>query len=135
LPLGLRFVAQSNAALGSWVAAGAARLAARNIRFTVLACVVLICGCFAAAAGLQMRNDRVHALAQAQYYEARRAEDVAASAAGSLDRLAAIGRRYADGKPAMAPRRVRNISVFDRTGLALSTLDSSNSASLRSKRS
>ena len=63
------------------MAAGAARLASRNIRFTVLACVVLIGGCFAAAAGLQMRGDRVHALAQARYFEARRAQDVAASAA------------------------------------------------------
>ncbi|HEY4944262.1 MAG TPA: HAMP domain-containing sensor histidine kinase [Rhizomicrobium sp.] len=111
--------------------AGAVRLATRNIRFTVLACVVLICGCFAAAAALQMRNDRVHALAQAQYFEARRAADVAAAAAVTLDRIAAIGRDFADGKPVDGTvDGVSNITVFDNTGLALTTLDSVNNPSL-----
>ena len=124
-------MAQRDAAVSMGFAAGAARLATRNIRFTVLACVVLICGCFAAAAGLQMRADRVHALAQAQYFEARRAEDVAAAAGAALDRLAAVGRSFADGKTIDgAADGVRNITVFDGTGLALTTLDSLQSASL-----
>jgi len=37
------------------------------------------------AAALQMRNDRVHALAQAQYFEAQRAQDVAAAGVVGLD--------------------------------------------------
>jgi signal transduction histidine kinase len=124
-------VAQSSAAVSSGFAAGAARLATRNIRFTVLACVVLICGCFAAAAGLQMRNDRIHALNQAQYFEARRAEDVAAATGATLDRLAALGKSFADGRTVDgAADGIRNITVFDRTGLALTTLDASSSVSL-----
>ena len=43
-------MAQGGAAVSIGVAAGAARLMTRNIRFTVLVSVVLICGCFAAAA-------------------------------------------------------------------------------------
>ncbi|MEI9888732.1 MAG: HAMP domain-containing sensor histidine kinase [Rhizomicrobium sp.] len=104
------------------MAAGAARLATYNIRFTVLACVVLICGSFAAAAALQMRSDRIHALAQAQYFEAQRAADVAATAGAALDRIAAVGKAFADGKPSSgAVLGVRNVTVFDTTGLALST--------------
>jgi signal transduction histidine kinase len=110
---------------------GAVRIATRNIRFTVLACVVLICGCFAAAAALQMRGDRIHALAQAQMFEARRAQDVAAAAGATLDRLAAIGRAFADGKPVdSAADGVSNITVFDTTGLALRTQNSLDSPSL-----
>ena len=42
-----------------------ARLASRNIRTTVVVSLILICGSFAAAAALQMRFDRMHALNQA----------------------------------------------------------------------
>ena len=118
-------MAQAGAAFSSAITAGAVRLATRNIRFTVLACLVLIGGCFAAAAALQMRNDRVHALAQAQYFEMQRAQDVAAAAAASLDRLAALGRAFADGRPVDgAANGIGNITVFDRSGLALTTLNS-----------
>ena len=122
-------MAQSGAAVN--MSMGAVRIATRNIRFTVLACVVLICGCFAAAAALQMRNDRAHALAQAQVFEAQRAQDVAAAAAATLDRLAAIGRNFADGKTVDgAADGITNITVFDTTGLALKTQNSLDSPSL-----
>jgi len=116
-------MAQARAVAGMPFATGVARLATRNIRATVLVSLVLICGSFAAAAALQMRNDRLHALTQAQFFEAERARDVAAAAGASLDRLAALGRAFADGQ-AVAPgvEGVSAITVFDASGLALSTL-------------
>jgi signal transduction histidine kinase len=114
-------MAQSHAAVHSTLAARRPRLL--NVRLTVLACVVLICGSFAAAAVLQTRNDRIQALTQAEYFEARRAGDVAAVAGVTLDRLTALGRDFADGKPAGSLQRasgVRAIAVFDRTGRELS---------------
>ncbi|MGZ6021333.1 MAG: sensor histidine kinase [Rhizomicrobium sp.] len=116
-------MAQSHAAVHPTLAVG--RAASRNIRVTVLVSVVLICGSFAAAALMQMRNDRVHALAQAEYFETRRAGDVAAAAEANLDRIAALGRAFADGKQvsaAAAASDIRTITVFDTTGLALWTL-------------
>ncbi|MEI9995334.1 MAG: HAMP domain-containing sensor histidine kinase [Rhizomicrobium sp.] len=106
--------------------AGIARLAAQNIRLTVLVCVALICGCFAAATMLQMRNDRAHALAQARMFENARAADIAAAAAVTLDRLAALGRGFADGGSAPGTADgIEGITVFDRSGLALTTLGES----------
>ena len=104
---------------------GLTRWASLNIRVTVLVCVVLICGSFAAAALLQMRNDRVHALAQAQVFEAERAGDAADATASALNRLAALGRAFADGKPVDGEADgITNITVFDSTGLALATQNS-----------
>ncbi len=124
-------MAQSGAIANPILAAFAARAGTRRIRFTVLACVVLICGCFAAAAGLQMRNDRVHALAQAQVFEAERAADAAAAAGAAFDRLATTGRAYADGRDVdLGAEGIRTISVFDGAGLALRTLDSHDTPSL-----
>ncbi len=117
-------MAHSHAAMNSTLTAG--RPAVLNIRFTVLVCVVLICGTFAAAAVLQMRGDRIHALAQAQYFEARRAADVAAEACAGLDRLAALGRGFADGQPISSVARtsgVRALSVYDQSGIAVSSLN------------
>src|SRR5690242_21935008 len=98
-----------------------ARAASRNIRLTVVVSVVLICGSFAAAAALQMQNDRAHALTQAEYFETRRAGDVAAAAGASLERIAALGRAFADGRDVgdiAKASGVSNITLFDRTGLA-----------------
>src|SRR5258708_223418 len=101
-----------------------AKLAANHIRLTVVLCVVLICGSFAAAAALQMRFDRVHALSQAAFFEAARARDIAAVVTASLDRIENIGRAFADGaKPGTAPP-LRNIAVFDANGRILSTFAS-----------
>jgi signal transduction histidine kinase len=111
--------------------AGIARRASRNIRVTVVACVVLICGVFAAAALLQMRNDRVHALAQAQVFEAARAADIAAATGAALDRLAAAGRGFVDNKPVDLTREgIGNITEFDSSGLAVATADSASTVSL-----
>src|SRR3569832_1614218 len=109
--------------IGSTWLAGVGRAATRNIRLTVLVCIVLICGSFGAAAFLQMQNDKLHAVQQAQYYEAERARDVAAAAGASFDRLAALGRAFADGQTVGgAADGVKNIAVFDSTGLALSSM-------------
>ena len=85
---------------------------------TVLVQPGAICGSFAAAGALQMRIDRVQALAQAAYFEAARAGDVAASAQTSLDRTHALGRAFVDGKDAptdaAASRRQAPDAVFDR---------------------
>jgi signal transduction histidine kinase len=116
-------MAQSHAAVHWTMASGRAK--SRNIRMTVLVSVVLICGSFAAAAALQMRNDRVHALAQAEYFEARRAGDVAAAAEASLERIEALGRALVDANAigAAAPTSgIRNMTVFDRSGVARATL-------------
>jgi signal transduction histidine kinase len=96
--------------------AGVARSTSLNIRLTVLVCMVLIAGSFAAAAALEMRLDRVHALAQAEWYERQRAIEIAAVADAALDRLADAGRAFADQmRPATSG--VRNIAVFDASGV------------------
>ena len=101
----------------------AARFASRNIRLTVVISVVLICGAFAAASALQMRFDRVHALSQAVYFEAQRANDVAAVVASNLDRIETQGRAFAsDPLVKHAPVNVRNIAVYDSAGFATATL-------------
>ena len=105
--------------------AGAARFSTLNIRLTVLICVVLIAGCFAAAATLQMRADRVHALNQAAYFEARRARDVAILVDAALDRDAALGRIFADDVtrtdlPEM--EGLKNVAVFDQDAAPVAVL-------------
>ena len=85
--------------------------------------VVLICGAFAAASALQMRFDRVHALNQAAYFEAHRANDIAAVVANNLDGIEAQGRAFAaDPLVKHAPAGVRNIAVYDSAGFATATL-------------
>jgi hypothetical protein len=109
-------------AAGSSILAGVGRAATRHIRLTVLVCIVLICGSFAAAALLQMRNDRSHALAQAQVFETGRAADLAAVVASELDRIAAAGAAFADGRAVEGHSDgIRNITVYDGTGRALDT--------------
>jgi signal transduction histidine kinase len=124
-------VAQVRTAESLPFVAGIARHASRNIRVTVVACVVLICGVFAAAALLQMRNDRVHALAQAQVFEEERAGDIAAAAGASLDRLAAAGRGFVDGTPPnLAAEGIANITEYDTSGLAVATADGASTVTL-----
>ncbi|MBV9331242.1 MAG: HAMP domain-containing histidine kinase [Alphaproteobacteria bacterium] len=97
--------------------AGVARKSALNIRLTVLVCLVLIAGSFAAASALQMRLDRSHAIAQAAQFEAGRARDIAAVADAVLERFASAGRSFASGQLAVAPDGIRNIAIFDRRGV------------------
>jgi len=101
----------------------AARFASRNIKTTVVICVVLICGAFAAASALQMRFDRVHALNQATYFETRRAGEIAAVVRSALDALEAQGVAFADdpiGKHTSSA--IRNIAVYDSAGFATASL-------------
>ncbi len=124
-------MAQASSIPSTPFASSLTRLASRNIRLTVIVTVVLICGSFAAAAALQMRNDRTHALAQARVFEAQRAGDIAAIAAADFDRMAALGHSFADGKQIDgAANGIKNITVFDRSGLALATLNSADAAAV-----
>ena len=71
-----------------------AALPTRHIRVTVLLCVVAIGGSFAAAGALQMRFDRVEAFHQASYFEAKRANEIAAVVETSLARHEQLGRQF-----------------------------------------
>jgi signal transduction histidine kinase len=93
-------MAESRTAVGtSWSPTSALlwpfRRVAGNIRVTVVLSVFLICGSFAAAAAIQMRNDRLHAIAEAAAFDSRRAREIALDLAGVLDRYAAIGKAFA----------------------------------------
>jgi len=102
-------------------ATGTARWMTRHLRLAVPLLIVLICGSFAAAALLQMRQTQ--ALSLAAQYESRRAKDLAAVAGGALDRFAEAGALYA-GDPA-APLTLPgllNIAVFDRDGVSSAAL-------------
>ena len=79
-----------------------ARRLTRNNRLLIPLCILLICGSFAAAALLQMRNDPHHALAAAAQAGSVRAQDLAAVTAMSLDRFAAVGEAFA-ANPGAAP--------------------------------
>ena len=100
----------------SWIAA----LPTRNIRLTVLLCVVAIGGSFAAAGALQMRFDRVQAFHQAAYFEAKRATEIAAVAQTSLNQHEQIGHLFAaDMLPndaLAASADLRGIAVADDLG-------------------
>ena len=117
----------------SGIVSRAAGGAARNIRLTVVICVVLICGSFAGATLLQMRLDRAHALAQAQYFETARARDIATLTGMALDRFRRLGAMFADNPRsdlgAIDPW-IRNIVVFDSTGAVVSALHGGTGLSL-----
>lgn len=94
-----------------------ARRVTRNNRILIPLCILLICGSFAAAALLQMRNDRHHALTAAAQAGAARAGDLAAVTAMSLDRFASIGAGFAANPAAVAALPgLRNIAVYDADG-------------------
>jgi signal transduction histidine kinase len=112
----------------TWPIAETARFASRHVRVTVVLAVALICGCFAAAAALSMRFDRVHALAQANLFEERRARDILAVVNASLDRMEEAGHAFADGEVGQrAPQGVRNIAVYDADGTPLSMFNGTTS--------
>jgi signal transduction histidine kinase len=107
------------------------RFAARHVRVTVLLCVILICGSFAAAGALQMRIGREHGLQQAAALEIERAREIASGIGGRLDRNAMIAAEFAGGKLDAGdlraflqarPGALRNAMVADETGHVLSTL-------------
>ena len=100
-----------------------ARRVTSDIRFTVPICIILICGSFAAAALLQMRLDRSHALAQAAQFERDRAGDIAQRTAQTLDRYARLGavfaaapQQYRSADLARAEPAIRDIAVWGPDG-------------------
>ena len=104
-------------------AAGTSRWMTRHLRLAVPVLVLLICGSFAAATILQIRQSRSQAIAEARLYESRRAADLAAVTGAALDRFAEAGRLYA-GNPA-APLTMAgliNIALFDRAGVQRAAL-------------
>ena len=105
------------------VLARIAALPTRNIRVTVVLCVVAIGGSFAAAGALQMRFDRVNAFRQAAYFEAKRAHAVAALTQTSLARYERFGRLFAadeitDRMLAASPE-LRGVAIADAAGQTL----------------
>jgi len=120
--------------LGNWL--DATRVAAlkrpfvhamlRNTRFVVPACIILICGCFAAAALVQMRLERAHDLDRATAVT----RDQAAIAGAMLDRFARMGtvfagapQQYRSAELGRAEPAIRDIAVFDGHGHLLSRLN------------
>ena len=132
-------MAESRAAVGtaqslSGILLWPVRRVAGNIRITVALSVILICGSFAAAAFIQMRNDRVHALSEAASFDGERAQELALDLGGELNRYAAIGAAFtnaassAETSAALSEAggtALRNIAILDpRTGLLQSELTS-----------
>ncbi|MEO8300438.1 MAG: HAMP domain-containing sensor histidine kinase [Rhizomicrobium sp.] len=100
-----------------------ARRLARDARFTIPVCIILICGSFTAAAMLQMRLDRSHALAQAASFESERVKTVAQAASQTLDRYARLGevfaaspQQYRSADMGSAEPAIRDIAVWDMIG-------------------
>jgi signal transduction histidine kinase len=131
-------MAESRAAVGTaWSLPGflswPLRRVAGSIRITVALSVVLICGSFAAAAFIQMRNDRAHALSEAASFDDERAQQLALDLGGELNRYAAIGTAFtnaassAETSAALSEAggtALRNIAVLDLRGDLQSELTS-----------
>jgi signal transduction histidine kinase len=99
-----------------------ASLSTRNIRLTVVLCVVVICGSFAAAGLLQFRLETANANRQAAYFESRRAADVAAQLADTLARQRQIGHQFVRGEILVLPPDVSAIAVSDALGKISATI-------------
>ncbi len=102
----------------------AVAVAARKVRVTVVLSLVLIAGSFAAAALIQMRLDRAHALDQASYFQSVRARQIAADLSAALDRYAVLGAAFARAQGAETSAALaesggpalRNVAVLDLGG-------------------
>jgi signal transduction histidine kinase len=100
-----------------------ARRLVRDSRYTIPICIILICGCFAAAALLQMRLDRAHALAEAAKFERERAAVTATAIGETLDRYARLGsvfaaapQQYRSADLGRAEPAIRDIAVWAADG-------------------
>jgi signal transduction histidine kinase len=106
------------------------RRATRDVRLTVPVCILLICGSFAAAAALQMRLDRIHALDQAAASQQGRAGGIAFGIARTFARFSRMAEVFADG-PQMfrsaelgrAEPAIRDIAVYGADGALEAHLD------------
>jgi signal transduction histidine kinase len=131
-------MAGSRAAIGTaWSLTSVLRWPVRriagNIRVTVAVSVVLICGSFAAAAALQMRNDHAHALAEAATFDNERADELALDLGAALNRYKAIGAAFANSASSAETSAalseaggtaLRNIAILDIRGELQSELTS-----------
>jgi signal transduction histidine kinase len=107
--------------------------ALRNVRFTIVLSLVLICGSFAGAAVVQMRLDRMHAMDQAAMFTARRAQEIATDLSTTLGRYQALGAAFANATESAETgaalseaggSALANIAVLDMRGQLLSELNS-----------
>lgn len=98
-----------------------AALPARNIRVTVLLCVVAIAGSFAAAGALQMHFERLNAARQAAAFEEKRASDMALVAEAALNRYARTGQAFANGEITALPPDLSGITISDALGKIVAT--------------
>jgi signal transduction histidine kinase len=105
----------------------------RNIRFTIVLSLVLICGSFAGAAVVQMRLDHMHAMDQAAMFTARRAQEIATDLSTTLGRYQALGTAFANATESAETgaalseaggSALANIAVLDSHGKLLSELKS-----------
>jgi len=110
----------------------------RDGRYTVPICIILICGCFAAAALLQMRLARSHALAQAATFERERTGIIARATGQSLDRYARLGavfaaspQQYRSADLGQAEPAIRDILVWDAAGFLRAQWRAANDAIAR----
>jgi len=101
------------------------------MRITVLLCIVLICGTFAAASTLQMQIGRERALRQAATLELERTREIAAGLGSRLDRSAKVAGLFASGQSddgnadaflSAHPSALRNVVVVDEAGHLLKSL-------------
>jgi signal transduction histidine kinase len=99
-----------------------ASLSTRNIRLTVILCVVVICGSFAAAGLLQFRLETANANRQAAFFEQRRAADTAAIVGETLTRQRRIGLQFAAGNIIALPPDISGITVSDVIGKVSGTI-------------
>jgi signal transduction histidine kinase len=105
----------------------------RNVRFTIVLSLVLICGSFAGAAVVQMRLDRMHAMDQAAMFTARRAGEIATDLSSTFNRYQALGSAFANATESAETgaalseaggNALTNIAVLDAHGQLLSELKS-----------
>lgn len=127
-------MAQSRAAIGAPTRALLWPVRRANIRVTVVLSFVLICGSFAAAAFIQMRNDRAHALAEAAAFDEQRAREISVDLSASLARYVSLGAAFANTSTTAETSAalseaggaaLRNIAVLDIRGELQSELTSS----------
>ncbi len=95
----------------------------RDRRFIVPICILLIGGSLGAAAAVQMRLDRIHALRQAEGFHRARAVGIAFGTGRALDRYASMGTVFADSPQlyrsadlARAEPAITDIAVFGANG-------------------
>ena len=102
----------------------------RDNRIVVPVCILLICGSLAAAAAIQMRLDRLHALNQAAAFHQSRAVGIAFGTGRALDRYARMGavfaaspQLYRSAELSRAEPAITDIAVYDAEGRLQSHLN------------